>query len=129
VSFSIVGFRDASASCRLWVHTQPSTFYDGAGAYAILSLPIDEATLTANVTLANVPSSTSGYVAAFAVHDENANGVPDSNFIGYPTEGVTATRGARGGPFGGPYWEDAHVSISSPEVEACMHTELRMWYP
>lgn len=94
----------------------------------MVTSPIDPATLTANVTILNVPSATSGYVAAFALHDANNDGYAGSNWIGYPTEAVTATRGARGGPFGGPYWDDAKEAIGVGG-EACATFEMRMWYP
>ena len=83
-------------------------------------------TLTANVTLLDVPSVTSGYLGAFALHDADQDGQP-GRWIGYPTEAVTATRGARGGPFGGPWWEDA-VAIDA-SVAPCVSFEMAMWYP
>ena len=85
-------------------------------------------TLTANVTLLDVPSATSGFLGAFALHDADQDGQPGRNWIGYPTEAVTATRGARGGPFGGPWWEDARVAIDA-SVAPCVSFEMAMWYP
>ena len=107
------------------------TWYDDPNAFAIHDLDINEDTLTANLTVAALPTQTTasvtatGYVAAFALHDANGNNNADSNWFGYPTEAVTATRGARGGPFGGPYWRDAKVALDGP----CMQIEMTMWYP
>lgn len=165
VTVRINGFRNADASCKLWVSTHAGTWYNGASAFAIQQLAINPATLvsirnaaptrdesqprplllyaadpllcsnpvcargqSANVTVLNVPStgsSATGDVAAFALHDADEDGQPGSNWFGYPTEAVTATRGARGGPFGGPYWNDAKVALTGP----CMDVEMSMWYP
>jgi uncharacterized protein (DUF2141 family) len=47
-----------------------------------------------------------GRWAAFAFHDEDADGRVRSNFLGMPKEGVGASRGARG-RMGPPSFEDA----------------------
>lgn len=78
----------------------------------------------------DIPTGTSGFVAAFALHDTDLDGFPGRNWIGYPTEAVTATRGARGGPFGGPWWDDANVAIPiETQPEPCQDLEMTLWYP
>ena len=82
------------------------------------------------VTVRDIPTGTSGFVAAFALHDTDLDGFPGRNWIGYPTEAVTATRGARGGPFGGPWWDDANVAIPiETQPEPCQDLEMTLWYP
>ena len=157
VTFIFTGFQNANAVMRLWVSTHSGTWYDSASCFSIGNYNIDPAvrahsqseiqrlfadstssflsaacvcaqTLTANVTLLDVPSATSGFLGAFALHDADQDGQPGRNWIGYPTEAVTATRGARGGPFGGPWWEDARVAIDA-SVAPCVSFEMAMWYP
>jgi uncharacterized protein (DUF2141 family) len=47
-----------------------------------------------------------GVYAVGFLHDENANGKMDTNFLGIPTEGYGASNDARG-KMGPPKWEDA----------------------
>jgi len=126
VTFRITGFRSADALCKVWISTHERTFMDGDDAWAVSSHSVDPDTLECAIVALDVPSADSGSVAAFVVHDADGSGYMTANGIGFPMEGVTATRGARGGPFGGPYWKDAKVSIGD---EPCIELELAMWYP
>jgi len=116
----VLNFRDTTGRCRLWVHTAASTFPYGAG-YSVADYPINNATNTLNVTMLVPP----GDVAVFALHDEDLDGQLGTNFIGMPIEGCCATRGARGGMSGGPYWDDARVAVGSTP---CTAVDLDMWY-
>ena len=52
-----------------------------------------------------------GHYAIAVIHDENANGRLDRNFLGIPSEGVGASRDARG-HFGPPQYDDAAFDYS-----------------
>jgi uncharacterized protein (DUF2141 family) len=56
-----------------------------------------------------------GLYAIAAMHDENGNGKLDKNFIGIPTEGVGASRDARGS-MGPPKWDDAVFQFAGGAV-------------
>jgi len=62
--------------------------------------------------------------AAMAHHDEDGDGKLDTIF-GYPREGLAASEGASGGPFGGPKWRDAKFAHGG----ALTAKKLPMWYP
>lgn len=51
-----------------------------------------------------------GTYAAVCIHDENGNGKLDTNWIGYPKEGVVASNHAKG-RFGPPSFKDASFSV------------------
>jgi uncharacterized protein (DUF2141 family) len=57
-----------------------------------------------------VPPST---YAIVSMHDENANGRFDTNFVGAPTEGAGASRDARPGFMRGPRFEDAALRFDA----------------
>lgn len=66
-------------------------------------------------------------VAVFVHHDKNSDGRVNS-FFGYPREGMAVSNGARGGPLGGPSWDDAKIPV---DVNAghCVLIELEIWNP
>lgn len=53
---------------------------------------------------------TPGTYAAVCIHDENGNGKLDTNWIGFPTEGVVASNHAKG-RFGPPSFKDASFAV------------------
>jgi uncharacterized protein (DUF2141 family) len=57
-----------------------------------------------------------GSYAIGVMHDENGNGKLDKNFLGMPTEGIGASRDARGS-MGPPKWEDAVFSFAGGSVQ------------
>ncbi|GMI49929.1 hypothetical protein ScalyP_jg3129 [Parmales sp. scaly parma] len=65
-----------------------------------------------------------GEYGVMLIDDENHNGELDTNFIGLPTEGVGASRGAAGGPFGGPKWDDAKFTIECGGEATLIPVEL-----
>lgn len=66
-------------------------------------------------------------VAVYVHHDKNSDGRVNT-FFGYPREGMVASRGARGGPFGGPSWDDAKLSIDV-STESCVLLDMVIWNP
>jgi hypothetical protein len=75
-----------------------------------------------------------GAVGVFVVHDADNDGRPSSNWLGMPTEGVTASNGARGGfpighPCGGePCWSDAKIAVHAASAP-CVIVDMELWYP
>ena len=61
--------------------------------------------------LTNVPP---GRYGATVIHDENANGKLDTNFLGIPREGVGASNNAKGS-FGPPSFTDMVFAVSDPD--------------
>jgi len=59
-----------------------------------------------------------------AHHDKDWDSAVD-DFLGYPLEALAASRGARGGPWGGPRWRDANFRHEGPETTIT----LDLWYP
>jgi uncharacterized protein (DUF2141 family) len=57
-----------------------------------------------------------GAYAIAAMHDENGNGKLDKSFLGIPTEGIGASRDARGS-MGPPKWEDAVFQFAGGSVQ------------
>lgn len=62
------------------------------------------------------PGVGAGTYAVVAMHDENGNGKLDTNFLGIPTEGVGASRDARG-RLGPPSFADAAFRTPGGSVE------------
>ena len=76
----------------------------GGGDFRI-DVPARPGSVTA--VIANVRA---GGFGATAIHDENANGVLDTNFLGIPREGVGASNDAKGS-FGPPSFSDMRFSV------------------
>ena len=57
-----------------------------------------------------------GAYAISVMHDENGNGKLDKNLLGMPTEGIGASRDARGS-MGPPKWEDAVFPFAGGSVQ------------
>ena len=53
-----------------------------------------------------------GFYAVSVLHDENNNGVLDTNFLGIPTEGIGTSNNAKS-LFGPPSFEDSKFSINN----------------
>lgn len=76
-----------------------------AKAYRRIWCPI-----VAHDATCTVPSLPPGTYAAVCIHDENGNGKLDTNWIGFPKEGVVASNHAKG-RFGPPSFKDASFSV------------------
>ena len=61
-----------------------------------------------------------GSYAVKAFHDENGNGILDTNFIGFPTEGFGFSNDAMG-RFGPPSFEQAKFEIASERLSIAIH--------
>jgi uncharacterized protein (DUF2141 family) len=82
----------------------------------------DKALETKRVTIDKTPVSVSftnipeGVYAIAVVHDENGNGVLDTNFFGIPNEGVGVSNHARG-HMGPPSFKDASFVLKKVEKQ------------
>jgi uncharacterized protein (DUF2141 family) len=76
----------------------------GGGDFRI-DVPARPGSVTA--IIANV---TAGRFGATVIHDENANGALDTNFLGIPREGVGASNNAKGS-LGPPSYSDMQFSV------------------
>jgi len=64
--------------------------------------------------------------AFMVLHDMDGDSKLKTNWLGMPREGLAASRGAKGGPFGGPSWDNAKFRI---DPSHCNMTEnVPMWY-
>ena len=130
LSVRATGFEKTSGRALFWLFlTQQgwNTFArDGKGCPANLCRSVVAtvgADLTASAIFHDVPH---GNRAFLVLHDENGNSRLNTNWIGMPTEGLAASRGAKGGPFGGPSWSDAKFPVSTVHCNATESVE--MWY-
>lgn len=76
---------------------------------------------TASFVFEGVPHAT---YAIAVLHDENANGKMDTNFIGIPKEGGGTSRDAKA-RFGPPSYDDAKFVLRESELRL----QIRMQYP
>lgn len=93
--------------------------YRGGRAAAVRGLPAD-AGAAATVEIGGLLHGEYGVVAH---HDEDDNGKLNT-FFGFPREGAGASRGARGGPGGGPKWRDAKFGHEG----ALTVQPIELWY-
>ncbi|HSE79985.1 MAG TPA: DUF2141 domain-containing protein [Alphaproteobacteria bacterium] len=77
----------------------------GGGDFRI-DVPARPGSITA--VIANVAT---GRFGATVIHDENANGALDTNFLGIPREGVGASNNAKGS-LGPPGYSDMQFSVA-----------------
>jgi uncharacterized protein (DUF2141 family) len=61
------------------------------------------------VVFSNVPY---GEYAVGVFHDLNKNGKLDANFFGFPKEDMAVSNNAKGGPLGGPLWQQAKIQLA-----------------
>ena len=130
LSVRATGFEKTSGRALFWLFLTPqgwnSFARDGKACPAnlcrsvVASIGVD---LTASAIFHGVPH---GNRAFLVLHDENGNSKLNTNWIGMPTEGLAASRGAKGGPFGGPSWSDANFPVSTAHCNATESVE--MWY-
>jgi len=69
-----------------------------------------------------VPTLTYGRYAVSVLHDENANGKMESDWLGRPKEGYGVSRDARGS-FGPPSFEDSMFDVKSDTVSIAIQLD------
>lgn len=96
-------------------HVRCLLFVKAAGFPADVKLAEAKAmgAIVTGVATCTFPARPAGPYAVSAVHDENDNGVQDTNFLGMPTEGYAVTNDARG-TLGPPRFEAALTNAVGP---------------
>jgi len=102
---TVLGIRNDKGKIAALVFTNSDGFPDQP-IKAVARARVDAHTGKVTFTLKNIPA---GKVAVAVLHDEDANGHLNRNFLGIPLEGV----GLSGKPMGGgpPSYKDAEVGV------------------
>jgi uncharacterized protein (DUF2141 family) len=104
-------FRNKKGIAQFTLFNSKKGFPDQVGsAYRTKSIPLSAD--RAEAVFENIPY---GSYAVGALHDENANGILDKNFIGMPKEGTGASNNAQG-KMGPPSFEDAEFIVNARSV-------------
>jgi uncharacterized protein (DUF2141 family) len=85
--------------------------FEPAHAVATTTVPVGADRLELSFT--GVPD---GEFAVMVVHDVDSDGELRTGWLGIPREDLAASRGAKGGPLGGPRWEDASFVVAGDAV-------------
>lgn len=116
------GFESTAGVARLYLHTTESSWKVSYGmtnlAFMQTSKAIEGGTVSWNL---EVPGGT---YAVMVLDDKDRNGKMKKNWLGIPKEGVGSSRGAKGGPFGGPKFDDAKVTI---ECDQSLMLTVDLW--
>lgn len=107
----VAGLRNDSGQLLVGVHEDPEAF-PSRPEFAVRSATVR---ISHRSGRADFPDLPDGVYAVAVCHDENDNGRCDANFLGVPSEGVAASRGAVG-RFGPPAFDDAKFSHRSNEL-------------
>ena len=67
-----------------------------------------------------------GTYGVMLIDDEDNDNKLDTNWLGMPSEGIGASRGAAGGPFGGPPWGDAKFEFAKCDVVTTV--SINLWW-
>lgn len=121
----IVAKECKGGTTHLWVHNSGDTFRKDYGMFksgAYLTKSVSECPASKTVSfLVTVPP---GVYAIMVLNDKDRDSRMDKNWLGIPTEGVGASRGAKGGPFGGPKWNDAKITCVCDEA---LQIDVDLW--
>lgn len=111
LTIRVVGLTSTDGQVRVAVFESEESWLDSP-AHEIVLEAGDPA---AEWTIENLPY---GDYAVAVFHDENGNGLQDTNFVGMPTEPFGFSNDARR-PFGPARWDEAMIVVSSPlhEIE------------
>jgi uncharacterized protein (DUF2141 family) len=116
IEVKVTEIRDEKGDIRVGLFKNEDTFLKKAIEGKVVKASKDGVT----VVFENVPE---GDYAVSVLHDENGNGVMDSNVVGIPKEGFAFGNNATG-TFGPPSFEKAKVSVKKGRVRQ----ELKMKY-
>ena len=84
---------------------------DLAKAFKVKTVAVSQASLTVTFE-----ALSHGDYAVAILHDMNKDKKMDTNWLGIPREDLAISNNTKGGPFGGPKWEDAKVSLTGAEL-------------
>ena len=91
-------------------------------AFKTQSVAVKDAQLT--VSFKDLPH---GEYAVGILHDMDKNAEMNTNWIGIPREDLAISNNTKGGPFGGPKWADAKVTLSGKELSITPLTMVHMY--
>ena len=112
----VSGFRNQKGIAQLTLFNAQEGFPDQVKyAYRTKSVPLSADRV--EVLFRKLPY---GIYAVGALHDENANGMLDKNFIGMPKEGTGASNDARG-KMGPPSFQDARFVVNAETLTIHLH--------
>jgi uncharacterized protein (DUF2141 family) len=112
LTIKVIGARNAKGKIGVALFKAAAGFPENrAAAVRSEQANIDSQTMTAEVVFRDVPQ---GIYAVSVLHDENANGKLDKNFLGIPQEGYGASNNP-GKKMRAPNFDEAKFSINSPE--------------
>jgi uncharacterized protein (DUF2141 family) len=117
---TISGFKSDSGWMRISLFPSKKGF-PGKHQHAVMSGSRPIKNRTSSFVFEGVPHAT---YAIAVLHDENANGKMDTNFIGIPKEGGGTSRDAKA-RFGPPSYDDAKFVLRERELRLA----IRMQYP
>lgn len=111
LTIHVAGLRNARGTLEVCVYKDASGFPETpARAFRREAVAIDAKALAAQVVFAGLPP---GVYAVAVLHDENANGKLDKNFIGIPKEGHGASNDPRPARRP-PTFEEAKFTLHAP---------------
>ncbi len=112
LTIRIVGAKSSKGQIAIAVFNGEAGFPgDKSKTVRTLQTGIDPQTLTAQVTLKNLPH---GVYAVSVFHDENMNGRLDKNVLGIPKEGYGASNNPKKS-MGPPKFAEAKFQLDQPE--------------
>ncbi len=116
LKIKLKGLKNAKGKVIVRLYLSKNGFPDEAKeAFKTVSLEITDPDLVTTVLSDLVP----GTYAVSAIHDENASGEMDTNWIGIPREGLAVSRDAKGS-FGPPSFKDAAFDLKE-DMEIVAH--------
>ncbi len=117
---TISGFKNNAGSTLVYLHNQASSFPFPTQSQKALSFR--------QVKISNQSSSVTfdklepGTYAVSIIHDENKDGLLQTNFIGIPEEGVGVSKNVHG-HFGPPSYQDASFQLNEHK-----HLNIKVHY-
>lgn len=102
----VVGFRSARGKVCLALYRSK----DGFPTDASKAVRVAQAAVTGERVVVTLEGLEPGTWVIAAYHDENGNGELDTNFVGFPKDGLGVSNDARG-RFGPPKFESARFEI------------------
>ena len=119
----------SKGTARLFLHSSETSWnidYGTSAKEAAISLSKDVSTSVVSWT---VKVAGGRKWAVTVLDDKDSDGKMNTNWLGIPSEGVGASRGAKGGPFGGPAFDKAafDVECSASTTMTVMAVEVNLW--
>ena len=120
ITVRITGFRNSDGFAYVALYNQA----DGFPAVKAKALKIQHGTIQNGEVLLRFDQLPPGTYAVVMYHDENANGVYDTNLLGIPKEGWGASNDPRP-RIRAPRFDEAKFEVNHPEQTV----EIKLCYP